>query len=492
MSALEDVETAGLSCLAATCRIDVAQSEEGEARDIVAVTNDITIPFVPSGSYPLRAGNNVRPLIDGEPAFRRICKAVEAARRSVWVTVTFMWPTFEMPDGRGTALDMLDRAAERGIDVRILFWRPDAETEHWKRNAFWGSRDHISQLAARGSAVRIRWDRAQPGFCQHQKSWLIDADSESEIAFVGGINLNPHSMVAPGHRGEGQNHDVYVELTGPSAADVHHNFAQRWNEASERLTENGRWGVGSETDLPFPTYVRGPRGRALVQIQRTIHPGRYTDGRPAPPEGVAFDIASGERSIFDQYCAAIEAAQRTIYIENQYITVWEIVSCLHRALQRGVDVVLLMPAEPDGYARYILGQQQTFFESWAALGACERFMLTGIAGLNAEGRRTPVYVHAKLMLVDDVWATIGSCNLHRHSLFGNTEMNASFWSPETVRTLRCELFQEHLNEDTSLMDDRAALQLFRKVALENRKRFHAGHADWQGLAFALDPASYGR
>ena len=96
------------------------------------------------------------------------------------------------------------------------------------------------------------------------------------------------------------------------------------------------------------------------------------------------------------------------------------------------------------------------------------------------------------MLVDDVWATIGSCNLHRHSLFGNTEMNASFWSPETVRALRCELFQEHLNEDTSLMDNRAALQLFRKVALENRKRFHAGNSDWQGLAFALDPASYGR
>ena len=45
------------------------------------------IPFVRSGSYPLRAGNAVRPLIDGEPAFRRICQAVEAAERSVWVTL---------------------------------------------------------------------------------------------------------------------------------------------------------------------------------------------------------------------------------------------------------------------------------------------------------------------------------------------------------------------------------------------------------------------
>jgi phosphatidylserine/phosphatidylglycerophosphate/cardiolipin synthase-like enzyme len=62
---------------------------------------NIAIPFVPSASYPMRPGNSVRPLIDGEPAFRRICQAVEAARQSVWVSVTFMWAAFEMPDGRG-------------------------------------------------------------------------------------------------------------------------------------------------------------------------------------------------------------------------------------------------------------------------------------------------------------------------------------------------------------------------------------------------------
>jgi cardiolipin synthase A/B len=114
------------------------------------------------------------------------------------------------------------------------------------------------------------------------------------------------------------------------------------------------------------------------------------------------------------------------------------------------------------------------------------------AGLSADGRRTPVYVHAKLMLVDDRWGTIGSCNLHGYSLFGNGEMNATFWSPGTVHALRCELFQEHLDQDTSRMNDRAALQSFRQVARENRSRFNAGNPAWQGLAFALDPASYGR
>lgn len=458
--------------------------------DILGVTNHITIPFVQSGSYPERVGNLVRPLVDGEPAFRRICQAIEVARKSVWATITFMWSAFEMPDGQGTALDVLDRAVVRGVDVRILFWCPDAETEHLKRNAFWGSADHIGQLEARSSGVRIRWDKAQPGFCQHQKSWLIDAGEESETAFVGGINLNPHSMVAPGHQGEGQNHDIYIELTGPAAVDVHHNFAQRWNEASERFSENGRWGAGSETDLPFPVRVPAYRGDAIVQIQRTTHRGCYKDWRPAPG-GLSFAIDLGEQAIFDQYCVAIEAAQRSIYIENQYITVSEIVDCLHRALQRGVEVVLLMPTEPDGYGRYISQDQQAFFARWADFGAYESFTLVGIAGLNAEHQRSPVYVHAKMMVVDDVWATIGSCNLHRYSLFGNGEMNVAFWSPGSVRALRCELFQEHLGQDTSHMDDRVALQFFRKTAQENRRRLDAGDHAWQGLAFAIDSAGYG-
>ena len=266
--------------------------------------NSLIIPFVREASYPVRSGNILQPLVDGEPAFRRVCEAIETARQSVWATVTFMWASFEMPDGRGSALDVLGRAAARGLDVRLIFWRPDAETKQLKPNAFWGSSDHIQLLERRGAEIRIRWDRAEPGFCQHQKSWLIDAGEETETAFVGGINLNPQSMVAPGHGGDGQNHDVYIELAGPSAVDVHHNFVQRWNEASERHLIDGRWGSGSETDLPFPVRVPSRRGNAIVQIQRTMHSGRYTDRHPTPG-GVAFNIAAGERSNFDQYRAAI-------------------------------------------------------------------------------------------------------------------------------------------------------------------------------------------
>jgi len=96
----------------------------------------LAIPHAPIASYPIRSGNVIRPLIDGEPAFRRVCEAIEAASHSVWATVTFLWAACQMPDGRGTPLDVLSRVAQRGLDVRIIFWRPDPETESLKTNAF--------------------------------------------------------------------------------------------------------------------------------------------------------------------------------------------------------------------------------------------------------------------------------------------------------------------------------------------------------------------
>lgn len=449
------------------------------------------IPFVDTGSYPTRGGNRVRPWVDGEPAFRRICAAIAGARHRVWVTVTFMWPSFRMPDGR-TALAVLEDAAQRGVDVRVIFWRPDDETARHRRNAFWGCAEHFADLSQHYAHVKVRWDRAHPGYCQHQKTWLIDAGHDAATSFVGGINLNPNSLVAPGHSGEGHNHDVYVELAGPALADVQHNFVQRWNEASERACEDGCWGAGSAAELAFPERVPASCGDVEVQIQRTTHSGRYGNGHP-PVGGTAFDIASGERTNLDQYCAAIGAAQRSIYLENQYVEVGEMVEALNGALERGVEVVLLLPAVPDLSRPKAESRERTaFLAARAGLSSYENFSLCGIAGLGVDGRRNAVYVHSKLMLVDDEWASVGSCNLHHYSLFGNGELNVALRDPAAVRAMRVELLHEHLDADTSGLDDIEALHLLRRVAHENRRRHEEGDAAWQGLAIRLDMATYGQ
>jgi len=395
------------------------------------------------------------PLIGGTAAFRRIGEAVDAAKRSVWLTVAFYDEDLQFPDGRGALFDLLDRAAARGVDVRILFWRYNPESSSNGRT-FWGTGPERDMLRARNSRLRIRWDRAAGGFCRHQKSWMIDAGTPSETAFVGGINLTAKAV---------ERHDAYVEVTGPSATDVHHNFAQRWNDATERRLPDGNWACDGTDELPLPTTASAPRGSSTVQIQRMLPPGEW--------------------SILEQYERAIDAARRTIYIENQAIPIPRIAERLERALARGVDVVLLVPAIPEDhvYASRRNPERRAPFAGVEALGRHPGFRLVGIAALDGQERR-PVYVHCKLMIVDDAWTTIGSCNLHAHSLGGATEMNASVWDAAIARDLRCALFQRHLGLDTAALDDIEALRLYRRIADTN------GGAGWQGEAFTLEPQKY--
>jgi cardiolipin synthase len=453
-------------------------------------TRPMHIPFPTTGSYPLRPGNAVNPLIDGVPAFRRIAEAVDAAQHSVWLTVTFFAHDFRLPGGRGSLFDMLDRAVARGLDVRVIFWRHNPESAGYGRS-FPGSAADRTMLAERGSRIRIRWDRAHGAFCQHQKSWLIDAGQPGEIAFVGGVNLTERAAASPGHA-DGHRHDAYVEVSGPAATDVHHNFVQRWNEASERELDDGRWANEAGDSLSFPSGLSLPRGQTPVQIQRNIHSGRYADPHPSP-DAAPFAIAGGERTIVEQYLQAIAAAREAIYIENQAIPVQPVAAALEAALGRGVDVVLLVPADPEPhvYAARRDPARKPFFDQLEAFGRYERFGLVGIAARDAAGQRRDIYVHGKIMLVDDGWATIGSCNLHFNSLNGHSEMNASFWDPEIVRALRCALLREHLDTDTAALDMRAALALYRKIAGENRRRHDTSDPGWQGLAYRLDPADYG-
>ncbi|MEQ1716397.1 MAG: phospholipase D-like domain-containing protein [Hyphomicrobium sp.] len=309
---------------------------------------------------------------------------------------------------------------------------------------------------------------------------------------MGGINLNPQAVVSAGHPGGGGIHDAYVEIEGPSATDVHHNFVQRWNGASERGLRNGSWGPYADKELQFPRHTTTPCGSASVQIQRNLHAGLYGTTHPAP-DAPNFPVADGEYSIRQQYLDAITGAQQSIYIENQALSVSLIVDALRAAVRRGVDVIVLLPAEPEGWfitARADL-KNRAFFEVLSSLGRFDNFSLCGIASLDLSGRRRPIYVHAKLMIVDGVWATIGSCNLHRNSLFGHSELNAAIWCSDFARRLRCELFAEHLGVDTASIDECAAHSRFRDIARENARRSEFGIHDWQGLAFALDPSRYG-
>lgn len=457
-------------------------------------SGDLPVPFSEFGSYPVRAGNRVRPLIDGEPAYRRICEAVEVAQHSVWLTVAWIWEAFRLPGDRGSLFDLLDAAAERGIDVRVIFYRHTAEGQFPRHIIFQGTPEQRLWLEGRGSRFFARWDSTPVWAFHHQKSWIVDAGHASEVAFVGGMNMKPSTISSRGHvshDGTSQDHDAYVEIAGPCATDVHHNFVQRWNEASEQHKDDGLFGHLRDDMLQLPARLSAPAGDVTAQIQRTIPTGHYAEGawalRDAP-----YNIAEGEYSVEEQYARAIEGARHAIYLENQAFSSAPMIGRLLQALLRGVHVVAVVPARGEHQMRLFrqMAEQRPLFDLIAACGQHENFTLAGLAGLMPDGSRADVYVHGKLMLVDDVFATIGSTNFADRSFLSQTEMNVSFQHKTAVAALRCDLFNEHLAHDTSTLDIIAAMQLFAATARANARHRAAGETAWQGLAFALDPSTY--
>ena len=452
------------------------------------------IPCAENSSYPLREGNQVLPLIDGVRAFSRICEAVESAEKSVWVTIAFINEDFLMPGSRGTFFEVCENASQRGVDVRVIFWRsPEQEGE--TQNIHFHGQDYQWQwLKEKNYSFSARWDYLPRGKCHHQKSWLVDAGTVNEVAFVGGINLNVNSLVEVGHppSEHGSTHDIYCEIRGPVTTDVHHNFVQRWNEASERDKHDGAWPSPDATDeLEFPSELSKPAGDIPIQIGRTIRREQYTDNTPAI--GTApFPIELGEKSILEQYLKAIDNSKRTIYIEDQAIASMEAMAHLEAVLQRGVQVVFLVPGQAN--SAYAAGRKQfpdqPMFDQLTRLGTYDNFRLVAICSRFPDGQYSEVYVHAKAAVIDDHWATIGSCNFADRSFHSDTELNVTLWDNDVAKQFRVDLLQEHLDVDTAVMSDEEAMSLYRQIADANRdKREHKEAL--QGLAYSVDPETYG-
>jgi phosphatidylserine/phosphatidylglycerophosphate/cardiolipin synthase-like enzyme len=382
-------------------------------------------------------------MIGGQEYFSRIGEAVEAAQHSIWVTVAFLAEEFQFPGVHGSVFDFFDRAVARGVDVRLVVWRPNPEAGD-SLYLLRGDAKQLGWLGDRGSKVKIRWDRANGKYCHHQKSWVIDAGHPNETTFVGGANITPGGI---------RFQDVFVELTGLAMVDVRENFAQRWNRATERYAVDGNWSVGADDTLVVPTATPAADGRTTVQIARMLP-------------------TTGERSIVEQYRQAIGAARRTIYIENQAIPIMEIAEPLLQALNRGVQVVLLVPSTPEKYvfAARLDPQERSRFEGVEALAGHPSFLMAGLG---------PTYVHSKLMIVDDCWVTIGSCNLHAFSLRGHSEMNIAIWDADVASALRRRLFATHLGANVAALDESSAFHKYREAAV-------AGHG-----VFVLDPLRYG-
>ena len=405
-----------------------------------------------TATAPPRTGNSLEVLIDGAHALPAMAEAIRGARRHVHVCSWHLEPTFE-PDragsGRSAVRELLGEVAER-VPVRVLVWAgAPVPVFAPKRSDVRKARETL----VRGTRIQCELDQCtRPMHCHHEKLVIVD----DEIAFAGGIDLttlagdrwdHPHHPSRAPAIGW---HDATTRLRGPIVRDVAAHFALRWE------------GVTGEA-LPLPDPE--PAGDVEVQLVRTM------------PEGAYRVLPRGEFSVLEAYQRALRSARTLIYLENQFLWSPEIVSVLEDKLRRPPSddfrLVVLLPAKPNNGADDSRGMLGRLVE---ADGGDGRFLAATIQSRTC-AESGPLYVHAKIGIVDDGWLAVGSANLNEHSLFNDTEVDVVTCDPVLARGTRLRLWAEHLERDeASVAGDPTRLvdEAWRPIASEQLERRRRG------------------
>ena len=369
------------------------------------------------GDPPPRRGNDIEILIDGASFLPRL--ADELARAESHVHIAGWYVSTELALVRdGDRRILLDLLAElqRRIEVRVLLWA-GAPLPLFKP-----SRSEVRAVAERlrGVGVRVALDaKERPLHCHHEKLVVVD----DRVASVGGIDLTSFngdrydSSAHPWRPALGW-HDAAALVRGPVVADVAEHFRFRWQEIA-----------GEELPAPAKPAESGEHELQLVQ---TI------------PEQVYRARPHGAFRILESYVGALRSAERLIYLESQFLWSPELVEILVGKLRRpprdDFRIVAVLPARANSGNDDSRGQVGVLADADAGAG---RFLACALYSRNGAARE-PIYVHAKIGIVDDRWLTIGSANLNEHSLFNDSEVNLVSCEPVLARATRERLWAEHL------------------------------------------------
>ena len=376
---------------------------------------------------------------------------------------------------------VLGYAVSKGIEVKVLLWKSLAGSHC--------NLDEAHDRLTQAGVICILDDSAiglihHPVESLHQKITIIDGTS----AFVGGVDPLIE-RAGDFDRWDGHNHlfstplrqtsngttphpwhDAHALIEGPEASDVELNFRQRWNDVVERH----HW----HKNLLVPEHPPAPavETRTISQVARTIPEHTYRF-RPLIIRGIA--------QLYDH---ALSNIQQFVYLENQYLWIRAFtgidipfagtdsvemehnIRLLGEALQRGASTSIILPDHPNaGRAFSDAGLDRLRAEAPQAVeeGRLQAFTLATSATVDGSERYRPIYVHAKVAIVDDVWTTIGSANLNNRGMRDDTEMNVATLDSEAAQTFRMMLQGEHLGLIHD--DDLLALARLRSGEYQSQK-----------------------
>ena len=383
------------------------------------------------------AGNLVRPLVHGAEYFAELLAAVRRQHAGDLLLFTdWRGDPDERLAGPGTEVgDVLASAARRGVVVKGLVWRSHLDRLQFSER----ENRHLGEEIERAGGECLLDMRVRPGGSHHQKLIVLRHRGRTELdtAFVGGIDLCRNRRDDARHHGDQQAqpiadaygphppwHDVQLAVRGPAVGDLEACFRERWDDPAPlgrspltRLRSLLHHEDESAGRLPPQLPDPPPCGPHTVQVLRT-YPNRLLRGYPFAPDG--------ERSVARSYLKALRRARTLVHLEDQYLWSPEVVDCFARALAGNPELrmVAVIPSVPEQDGRLTLPMNLV-----GRIGALRELRRAGgdrVAVYGVENHAgTPVYVHAKVCIVDDVWVSVGSDNINLRSWTHDSELNCA-------------------------------------------------------------------
>ena len=380
-------------------------------------------------------------LIDAAPFFRAVREALIKAQRTVYIVG---WdidsrcrlvgenctPDDGMPVGFAEFLSALVRERP-DLTVHLLLWDYSVvyamERELSPTLAFhWGT----------PRQVRLCLDDELPlGSSHHQKIIVVD----DTLAFSGGLDLTIRRWDTPDHKLDNPNrvdhsghayppfHDVQVMVDGEAARALAELVRERWARASCDAPE-----PLEPTGDPWPDSVEPDFRDVAVGISRTLP---------------IYDGQDEVREVEALFCDMVCAAQKSIYIENQFVTCTDVAQHLARTLQERPHIEVLIIA-PRDYGSWIESHTMRsgrvrFMHMIEAAGVADRVRLMYPEVRDGE-RRAETMIHSKVCIVDDRLLRVGSANLNNRSMGADTECDLTIAAETAEQRRRIAYLRETL------------------------------------------------
>ncbi len=342
---------------------------------------------------PITGGNQTEVYSSGEMAFGAMLERMEQARDHIHLEFYIF-----RSDMIGSAFaEVMIRKAREGVKVRMIC---DGLGSFKLETAF------VERLKEAGVEVyfflppRVAVRNRRVNYRNHRKIVVVDG----RIGFVGGLNVGDDYLGL--YEKMGFWRDTHLQLEGDSVHYLQLTFLEDWLLAS-----------GQDLGDPalFPAH-EGP-GREQVQI--------LTSG------------PNMTRNLIQEMCFnSIAVAKRRIWIASPYfIPDPSVYLALKTAALSGVEVIVIMPYHSD--SRLV---------KLASLSYVEELLQAGVKFV----QYTKGFIHAKVMIIDDLLASVGTANMDMRSFFYNFEMTALLFDPDTIARLESD-FQQDLADSVPIL-----------------------------------------